>query len=137
MSREGAAGFICGGQRGVDLWAAEAGSRLGIPVSLVLPEALAVFCAGWTTADQRRLEATAAAAASLEIVDPEDVLGSLAYDLRNERIAARADRLIAVWTGIRRGGSFHTLCAAREAHCPVEDFRLELTGGQLRSGRGI
>jgi hypothetical protein len=137
MSQEDASGFICGGQRGVDLWAAEAGLALGIPVRLVLPRPPAVFCDGWTTIDRRRLEAAAAAAASHQIVDPENVLGALAYDLRNERIAARADRLVAVWTGIRRGGTFHTLCAARQQGRPVEEVKLEAARGQLGSGRGI
>ena len=51
--------------------------------------------------------------------------------------AGEADVVIAVWTGVRRGGTFHTLCAARESAVHVEEIRLPGRGGVTTAGRGV
>jgi predicted Rossmann-fold nucleotide-binding protein len=131
------AAFICGGQRGVDQWAARAARDLGLPFHLVLPMAPARFTADWEAADRDALGELAAAATSLEVVDESNNLGPLAYDLRNEGIVRRADALVVVWTGIRRGGTFHTLCAARMRGVPIEGVLLEGVRRQPAAGRGM
>ena len=121
--------FICGGQRGVDQWAARFAREHGIPFHLVLPVDSARFTGDWLDADRVALGELIAGAASMEIIDGQGDLGPLAYDLRNEAIVRRADALVVVWTRIRRGGTFHTLCAARARGLPVQKFPLEVGTG--------
>ncbi len=139
LGRAWPAEFISGGQRGVDQWAASTALARGVPYHLVLPMPNARFCAGWTAADRATLEALLARAASVAIVDSSGALGALAYDLRNEAVVRRADLLVAVWTGMRRGGTFHTICTAWALGVPVEETLLEGSGGgsQGTGGRGL
>jgi hypothetical protein len=134
---EGGVEFVCGAQRGVDTWAASAAQRLGLPLHLVLPLGLELFTNGWRAADRRRLLGLVSAASSVIVIDPEGRLGPLAYDLRNEHVARRAQMLVVVWTGLRRGGTFHTMCAARRWATPVRDYSLEGTSRGPVLGRGL
>ena len=127
--------FICGGQRGVDQWAAQAAAKQGLSFHLVLPSDPSAFTRDWLPAERSALVELLDVAASVEMVDPEGSLGPLAYDLRNEVILRRAGLLTVVWTGIRRGGTFHTICAARMRGLRVEQVRLK-GGGDQRSGAG-
>ena len=124
LGRSGPCTFVCGGQRGVDQWATSAARRRGIPFRLVLPNPPRVFTAGWSRSDRMALARLIGGAASVETADEAGRLGPLAYDLRNERVVRHADLLIAIWGGVRRGGTFHTLCAARERGIPVEEVRV-------------
>ncbi len=126
--------FVCGGQRGVDLWAAAAAITRSLGLRVVLPNPPGRFTLGWTPADRRSLESVLGRAASMEILDPEGLEGPLAYDRRNEAIVRRASLIVAVWTGIRRGGTFHTLCAAWTRGLPVEERRLD-PARRIRLGR--
>src|SRR4051812_28632001 len=105
MARAGDVEFMCGGQRGVDLWVAAAAHALSIPFTIVLPIAMRSFTSGWDSADVGELPRLLAASTDVEIVDRRAVMGPLAYDRRNELIAGRSDRLVAVWTDMRRGGT--------------------------------
>lgn len=49
-------GFVCGGQRGVDQWAAEAALGHGLALHLVLPAPIDAFAVTWEDADRRTLE---------------------------------------------------------------------------------
>ena len=129
--------IICGGQRGVDQWAAQAAAHMGVPFHLVLPRAVAAFTTAWSTTDREALTELMGRAATVEVVDLNDELGQLAYDLRNERVVRQADRLVVVWTCIRRGGTFHTICAARAKGLPIEEVRLDARPETLLSGRGV
>lgn len=129
--------FICGAQRGVDQWAAAAGLASGIAVHLVLPTPLVCFTAGWETHDREALQALVERAASVVAVDHRGEQGPLAYDRRNEAIVRRADHLFAVWTGVRRGGTFYTLCAARVRGVPVEATVLPAAASYAVSERGV
>jgi len=79
----------------------------------------------WLPAERSALLELVASAASVEVVDSVGTLGPLAYDLRNEAVLRRAGLLTVAWTGIRRGGTFHTICAARTRGLPVEEVVLE------------
>jgi uncharacterized phage-like protein YoqJ len=129
--------FICGGQRGVDHWAARAARDLGLPFYLVLPTPPERFTEEWVDMDRRVLDELIARAAGVEVVDASADLGQLAYDLRNEAIIRCADALMVVWTGMRRGGTFQTLCAARMRGIPVEEVLLEGFEGQASAARGL
>ena len=129
--------FVCGGQRGVDLWAAAAAIARNVAFHVVLPIPATGFARGWNPEEQRSLSAVLRRAASLEIVDPNSAEGPLTYDRRNEAIVRRSELIVAVWTGIRRGGTFYTLCAARARGLAVEEWRLEPAGRIRVGGRGL
>ncbi len=127
--------FISGGQRGVDQWAAQAAIDAGVPFRLVLPVTSARFTRDWSPSDRAMLDELLAQAASAETIDPADELGPLAYDLRNELILRRADALVVVWTGVRQGGTFETICAARAKGIPIEEVLLDEAASRPLTGR--
>jgi len=130
--------FVCGGQRGVDMWAAAESDRVGMPpqIHLVLPTRIEHFAADWPANDRAGLEAAASRAKSVTIIDESCELGTLAFDLRNEVVARRCDLLVAVWTGVRQGGTFFTMEAARRMGKPVVDRRLPPNLEADWTGRG-
>lgn len=128
--------FLVGGQRGVDTWAAEAGIQLGLPVELILPLPPRLFAANWEPSDRARLAALMERASTVEVV-AEDGDQDQAYRERNRRIANRADRLIAVWTGLGGGGTAETLSFFRALGRPLEELRLPAAANaNLANGRG-
>ena len=130
--------FRSGGQRGVDLWAADAGLTLGAQVSLILPVTVERFTSGWAESDRDHLYEVCSRAASVQILDQEGLSPALAFDLRNERLIARADLLVAVWTGLRRGGTFYTLCAARVGGVVAKETVLTpAADAKQQGGRGL
>ena len=129
--------FICGGQRGVDQWAARAALALRLRYHLILPARPERFTVDWSVSDQTSLTELMSSAASVQVMDETGDLGRLAYDLRSEVVVRRADLLVVVWTGLRRGGTFHTLCAARAMRVPVEEVLFEGVGGQASGIRGL
>jgi uncharacterized phage-like protein YoqJ len=116
--------FVCGGQRGVDQWAAEAGIILGFPVRIVLPVPFAEFTRDWSEADRAALDALLASVAHVEVVDPAAQHPRLAYDLRNEAVVRTTSRLVVIWTGVGRGGTFYTRCAAVAQGVAVDEALL-------------
>lgn len=116
--------FHCGGQRGVDTWAARAALRLGLPLRLVLPLPLATFAADWAPADRAVLEQTCAAATSVTVCAPADGDAEAAYRARNRLLAERCGLLIAVWTGLGGGGTAETIELARGLGRQIEEHRL-------------
>ena len=131
--------FLMGGQRGVDQWAARLALQLGIPFHFVLPTTVERFTRDWAAEDRYSLAELMSRCASLSTIDPAGALGALAYDLRNETIVRRADALVVVWTGLRRGGTFHTISAARARALPVAEMLLEgVRTGEIGAGeRGL
>jgi len=127
--------FITGCQRGVDQWAAQAAMDAGVPSYLVLPVTSARFTRDWSPSDRAGLDELLGRATSVEIIDPAEVLGPLGYDLRNELIVRRADALVVVWTGVRQGGTFETICAARAKGIPIEEVLLDAAVPRPSSGR--
>lgn len=137
LSRYRSCEFVCGGQRGVDQWAAEVAIERRIPFHLLLPQALALFTRGWRHEDRAHLGELIRAATSVEMIDPTGELGALAYDLRSEALVRRSDVLAAVWGGVRQGGTFLTLCAARSRGLVVEEARVPVRSDALLRGRGV
>jgi hypothetical protein len=151
LARWSGATFVCGGQRGVDTWAAQAALARGIPFWVVLPARPEPFTEGWEDADRDLLAALMTRAADVRIVGEAPPLpnppspggretsraGPLAYDRRNEIVAKESDLLIAVWTGLRQGGTFYTLCAAHAFGTPVESTILAPASGIFLAGRGV
>jgi hypothetical protein len=135
VEQRGAEHFLVGGQRGVDTWAALAAIALAVPFTLILPVPVADFADGWAQADRAVLDLTAARASHLRMVggDPP-----LAFTERNRRLATDASLLVAVWTGIRGGGTAETIALARAAATRVREIRLPAspTAASAR-GRGI
>jgi hypothetical protein len=130
--------FRCGGQRGVDLWATDAGLALGARVSLILPLRVDRFTAEWPEADRGHLLEACNRAASVRIIEPGGFTSALAFDLRNERLVEHADLLVAVWTGIRRGGTFYTMCAARVRRVSAHEVILApSSAADQPRGRGV
>lgn len=137
LGRYGSCEFVCGGQRGVDQWAAQAAIDRRTPFHLLLPQPLAAFTRGWRHEDRSYLGELILAAASVETIDPTEELGPLAYDLRSEALVRRSDVLLAVWGGAQQGGTFLTLCAARCRGLMVEDIRLPTRTDAVLRGRGV
>ncbi len=133
----GAPEFVCGGQRGVDQWAAVTGCELGLAVQLILPSPPGDFTRHWSSEERAALDALLGRVRRVVVVDPKGSLGALAYDLRNETLVRKADRLLVVWTETRRGGTFHTICAARARGIPIQCTVLGGTEVVDWRGRGI
>lgn len=130
--------FHCGGQRGVDTWAATAAESLSIPLHLYLPLSVARFAAGWNAADRAALEQIWAYAVERIVSDPDGVLGEEGYRRRNRLLAERSDLLIALWTGIDRGGTAETIARARNLGRPVEEHWFAPSGRVPEPGeRGV
>jgi hypothetical protein len=129
--------FVTGGQRGVDTWAALAAIRLRRPFHLVLPRPADELAAGWVEHERTELGRLVDRAASVAVIDPQAQRGALAYDLRNEAVASRSDLMVAVWTGLRMGGTFFTLSAARHRGRPVVERVLAASGEAPWGGRGL
>jgi hypothetical protein len=122
--------FFVGGQRGVDTWAALSAVALGVPFQLILPLAPATFAAGWTEDDRLILDQTIARAAELRIAG--------GYTERNRQIARGVDLLIAVWTGVRGGGTAETIALAEAAGTPIQEILLDpAPSAGAAQGRGI
>ncbi|HEY8476385.1 MAG TPA: hypothetical protein VIN09_05920 [Chloroflexota bacterium] len=130
--------FLCGGQRGVDTWAALAAVDLGVPFVLYLPLPPGRFTEGWDPEDVAVLERLRRAASREEIVDPTGRLGEEAYRSRNEAIARHCDLLVAVWAGFNAGGTYDTICRARAHGRPIRSIQLAPSGAPWRAGeRGL
>jgi hypothetical protein len=130
--------FCCGGQRGVDTWAASAAERLGIPLRLYLPLPVARFAASWSVEDRAALEGSWSYAVERVVSDPDGQLGAEGSSRRNRLLAERCDRLIAMWTGLGGGGTAETIAFARALGRPVEERRFAASGRLPRPGeRGI
>jgi hypothetical protein len=120
--------FHCGGQRGVDTWAAAAAERLKIALHLYLPLPVARFAADWSAEDRAALEQSWTYAVERRVTDPRGLLGAEAYRRRNRLLAERCDLLIAVWTGLGGGGTAQTMAFARDLGRPVEEHRFAPSG---------
>jgi hypothetical protein len=126
--------FLTGGQRGVDLWAAESGLVLGIPVRVVLPLPVDAFTHDWRGPDVERLRWVLERCASTEILGNAGA-GEAAYTERNRRLATEAGLLVAVWTGVHQGGTWQTLKLARAAGTPVREVLLPGSERPLEPGK--
>jgi len=133
---QGATEFMVEGQRGVDLWAGEAALAVGLPIQVILPTPPSYFSRSWERQDAHRLESLLDQATEVTIVDPDVTLGALAYDRRNELLVSNAQLLIAVWTGLRAGGTFYTICAADASGVPIRELRLN-PAPDPSPGRGL
>jgi predicted oxidoreductase (fatty acid repression mutant protein) len=130
--------FHCGGQRGVDTWAALAAQRLGLPLQLYLPLPLEQFTADWSPADRAVLERCWDYATERVVVDPTGTLGARAYSARNRLLVERANLLVAVWTGLAASGTGETIQLARAHRRPVEEHRFPASGRVPQPGeRGV
>jgi predicted Rossmann fold nucleotide-binding protein DprA/Smf involved in DNA uptake len=128
---------LSGGQRGVDLWAASAALKRGVRLQLLLPAPPALLSTTWSADAAEALASAVGAAEQVTIFgsDPADPAG---YDARNRALAASCDLLVAVWTGLERGGTFFTLTGARALGKPIREFRLVPSGYRPSPGeRGI
>jgi hypothetical protein len=122
--------FLVGGQRGVDIWAMQAGVNYGIPFGVILPFDVSEFTRDWSGADRLSLTSLLGRAEALEIAG--------GYTQRNRALVSRAQLLIAVWTGTRGGGTSETIDLAREAGTPVREVLLEPSPrASTATGRGI
>jgi hypothetical protein len=90
----------------------------------------------WAEGDQRQLRALVEAAIKVEEVSIRG-LHALEFDLRDERVVDASERLIAVWTGMRRGGTFYTMCAAWARGVAVQEVLLPGASSPRIEGRGI
>jgi hypothetical protein len=130
--------FHCGGQRGVDTWAAAAAERLRLPLDLYLPQPIDRFTVGWASADIAALERSWAYARAREVVAAEGDDDLTAYTRRNQLLAERGDWLEAFWTGLGGGGTAETIALARRLGKPVREHCFAASGRVPRAGeRGI
>lgn len=115
--------MLSGGQRGVDLWAAEAAQAAGLPFELLLPAPVEAYTADWSPTDARSLRLLARAAAQVVVFGGATPVPS-AYTRRNLALAERCDLLVAVWTGRHDGGTAETIALARARGKPLREILL-------------
>jgi hypothetical protein len=69
---------------------------------------------------------------------PHETANRQAYEAANAVLLERADRLVAVWTGIGGGGTAETIALARAAGTPVREIVLDAADAAgWAQGRGI
>jgi hypothetical protein len=125
-----AEGFLVGGQRGVDTWAAEAAHQLGVPFSILLPLTVPAFTHDWTEGDRAMLEQSIRWASDVQIVG--------GYSERNRLLATSGELLVAVWTRRAGGGTAETVAFARAAGTPIREVILAASASAREArGRGI
>jgi predicted Rossmann fold nucleotide-binding protein DprA/Smf involved in DNA uptake len=108
---------------------------LSRPFVVILPLDVAEFTADWSADDRSVLQETLAAASEVRVVggDPAQ-----AFTERNRLLATLADRLVAVWTGRRGGGTAETIAFARAAGVAVREVVLQASpSADSAQGRGI
>lgn len=130
--------FLVGGQRGVDNWAALAALSLCIPYRLILPLPLPVFTRDWAQEDVAVLAKVWELAAARQVVDESGETGPDAHDRRNDLLASEADLVVAVWTGLKGGGTYYTIRKAEALGKPVRYLMVEGSGKPVQwDQRGI
>lgn len=116
-ARKGDLHLVTGGQRGYDLWVAEAALAAGVAYVVVIPWSARSFTSAWAPADRARFERVAAGAAALVELGP----GS-GYIARDRWMVDHAVRLVAFWPRAdrgRRGGTVATMRYALSRGKPV------------------
>jgi uncharacterized phage-like protein YoqJ len=103
--------FICGGAPGVDLWAAEVWSEMGIDWCLIKP------CGNhgvgvWSDQLLKKRDELAKKAKKVKVLMPEYRNGCL--NKRNEWMVNKADLILGLFDGRQRGGTKHCLSYARQ-----------------------
>ncbi len=130
--------FLVGGQRGVDNWAALAAISLQVPYCLILPLPIPVFTRDWDHEDVATLMKVWEQAAARQIVDETGQAGPDAHDRRNDLLASEADLVVAVWTGLKAGGTYYTIRKAEALGKPVRYVMVEGSGKPVQwDQRGI
>ena len=130
LAASGTERFLVGGQRGVDIWAAEAAIMYAVPVFVLLPCSVHEFTESWSEADRSLL---------LQILEQAAEVRVLAgYSARNHALAEQPELLVAVWTGIAGGGTAETIAFAQAAGTPIREILLDPSPTATKaSGRGI
>ena len=103
--------FITGGAPGVDLWAAEVWSEMGLDWCLIKP------CADhgvgvWSDQLLKKRDELAKKAKKVKVLMPKYRNGCL--NKRNEWMVNKADLVLALFDGRQRGGTKHCLSYARQ-----------------------
>lgn len=105
--------IVCGGQRGGDLWIAEAGVRVGCIVRLRLPFPPELFTAKWSQDDRDRLEWMIAHSEGTWSVVRNDYHVS-AYHVRDRQVVDESDIVYAIHDGRNDGGTASTIKYAKK-----------------------
>lgn len=71
----------------------------------------------WPATDQAHYRELLERAAHVEMVAPSYHRG--AFHARNDALVANADAVVAVWTGVRTGGTAHAVSLAKKAKRPI------------------
>lgn len=122
--------FLVGGQRGVDMWAAQSAIAQAVPFVALLPFAPEEFARDWSVADRNLLLQIVAHAAGVRVAG--------GYSARNHLLATGAELLVAVWTRTAGGGTAETIDLAHKAGTPVREVVLDASAtAHSASGRGI
>jgi uncharacterized phage-like protein YoqJ len=130
LAEQGVDAFLVGGQRGVDIWAAESAVKYAVPLRVVLPFEIAQFTREWPETDRAVLRALLARADTVRIAG--------GYTERNRALATQAQLLVAVWTGTIGGGTSETIEFARQIGTPVRELVLDpAPQARAATGRGI
>jgi len=109
--------WLCGGAVGADQLAAHELILHGARLELVLAFPLDVQGARWSPSDRWRLEAQAAYAECVEVVQVR--YRSDGYHRRNRRLVQRADMVLAFWRVGQQGGTASTIREAHRRNVPV------------------
>ncbi|MCI8601083.1 MAG: DUF1273 domain-containing protein [Oscillospiraceae bacterium] len=118
---EGFCNFYCGMAMGADIIAGEltAALREQFPeLRLIAVVPFAGQCSRWPESWQRRWRALLSRADEQVILSPTYQQGC--FQTRNRYMVDRAQRVIAVYDGSQKGGTFSTICYARKQGREIE-----------------
>ncbi len=107
---------ITGGARGVDMWVAGTAIALNIPCRIYLPFPFDVTTKGWKEWDKELLSDLLTFAKWKEVNKSYTKQG---YQARNMKMVDDADQLVAVWNGVKRGGTWNTIKYAKSKNVPI------------------
>jgi len=127
---------ITGGALGTDTLVAEYCLAAGLQYTIYLPFPPSVHTQHWSEPNRRHLQTLMEGAVYVGWLGAEyDVA---LYLRRDEWMVRDADLVIALWSGRRSGGTYHTLSYARRCGVPVRTLRVEEKHViDLRRGRAI
>ena len=115
--------IISGMALGTDQWAAETAIALGLPFIAAVP------CDGqdskWPEESQRRYQKILDAAVQVVVVSPGPYAPEKMH-LRDRWIVDNSHALLAVWNGIRHGGTFGTIRYAEKQQLKRCDYKIHV-----------
>lgn len=134
LASQGVTQFISGMAHGVDLWAVDSVYRVSNALKIPLQVVAALPFPGqeekWNKQDKEEYHRLLLGVADSRrhMISPQYHQGAL-YE-RNYWMVDHADLVLAVWNGLEKGGTWHTISYARRVGKPVKIISVQEVEGQ-------